>query len=251
MLLQGACMHMTEAFASAVTVSVPIFALAAGAEARGVRERLQRPDRQWERDYAAHAAAHELDLEGRPSQVFDYFKGVPGLSRAYLADRVMAIGAALVWLAVFVLLGITELLCLAWLADGGPPGGSGLATFALVAIGAAMAALIVAPTLYLLVPLRLPLDVIPQGLKDTLGARLSNERGRGFVRLAFQELEGAMERATDKLEAAGKREAAGPQPGAEAGPTATAAAASVDMTLADNDRQGSGRAGHHDPDDHP
>ena len=33
----------------------------------------------------------------------------------------MAIGAALVWLAVFVLLGVTELLCLVWLADGGPP----------------------------------------------------------------------------------------------------------------------------------
>jgi hypothetical protein len=41
-------MHMTEAFASAVAVSVPIFALAAGAEARGVRERLRLPDRQWE-----------------------------------------------------------------------------------------------------------------------------------------------------------------------------------------------------------
>jgi hypothetical protein len=211
-------MHMTEAFASAVTVSVPIFALAAGAEARGVRERLRRPDRQWEHDYAAHAAEHELNLEGRPSEVFGYFKGVPGLSRAYLADRVIAVGAALVWLAVFVLLGVTELLCLAWLADGGPPGGTGLATFAMIAIGTAMAALIVAPTLYLLVPLKLPLDVIPQGLKDTLGAKLSNERGRGFVRLAFQELEGAMDRAAGKLETADKMEVADKQPGAEAGP---------------------------------
>ena len=193
-------MHMTEAFASAVTVSVPIFALAAGAEARGVRERLRQPDRQWEHDYAAHAAEHELNMEGRPSEVFGYFKGVPGLSRAHLADRVMAIGAALVWLAVFVLLGVTELLCLAWLADGGPPGGSGLATFAMAAIGTAMAALIVAPTLYLLVPLKLPLDVIPQGLKDTVQPGLGDKRGRGFVKLAFAELEGAMTRGADKLE---------------------------------------------------
>src|ERR1700681_3630574 len=44
---QGNRMQMTEAFASAVTVSVPIFALAAGAEARGVRDRLRRPDQEW------------------------------------------------------------------------------------------------------------------------------------------------------------------------------------------------------------
>lgn len=228
-------MHMTEAFASAVAVSVPIFALAAGAEARGVRERLRRPDRQWEQDYAAHSAGHELDLDDRPSEVFAYFKGVPGLSKAYLADRAVAIGAALAWLAVFVLLGVTELRCLVWLADGEPPGNPGLATFALVAIGSAMAALIVAPTLYLLVPLRLPLDVIPQGLKDTVGPKLSGKKGRGFVRLAFHELEGAMERAADELDAAGK------PPGTPAAPG----------TTADTDRRRSGRAGHHDSDDDP
>ena len=37
-------MQMTEAYASAVAVIVPIFALAAGAEARGIRERLRQPD---------------------------------------------------------------------------------------------------------------------------------------------------------------------------------------------------------------
>jgi hypothetical protein len=37
-------MLMTETFASAVAVIVPIFALAAGAEARGIRERLRQPD---------------------------------------------------------------------------------------------------------------------------------------------------------------------------------------------------------------
>ena len=35
-------MQMTEVFASAVTATVPILALAAGAEARAIRERLSR-----------------------------------------------------------------------------------------------------------------------------------------------------------------------------------------------------------------
>jgi len=53
--------------------------------------------------------------------------GVPGLSKLYVVERAMAIGSALVWLAVFVLLGVAELRCLVWLADGAPPGDSGLA----------------------------------------------------------------------------------------------------------------------------
>ena len=57
-----------------------------------------------------------------------------------------------------------------------------------------MAALIVAPTLYFLVPLMLPLDVIPQGLKDAVGPKLGDQRARGFIKLALQEFEGAMER---------------------------------------------------------
>ncbi len=67
-----------------------------------------------------------------------------------------------------------------------------------------MAALIVAPTWYFLVPLLLPFDVIPQGLKDTILPGLKDKRGRGFVKLAFAELEGAMERAADKLENASR-----------------------------------------------
>jgi hypothetical protein len=43
--------QMTEAFASAVTVTVPILALAAGAEARAIRERLRTPDPAWEKDF--------------------------------------------------------------------------------------------------------------------------------------------------------------------------------------------------------
>ncbi len=138
-------MQMTEAFASAVTVSVPIFLLAAGAEARGIRERLRRPDERWERDFAAYKSEHELDLSGHPSDIFAYLKGVPGLSKLYVVERIIAIGSALIWLAVFVLLGIAELRCLVWLADADPPGNSGLAAFSVIVIAVAMAALIVAP----------------------------------------------------------------------------------------------------------
>jgi hypothetical protein len=161
-LQQGKRMQMTEAFASAVTVTVPIFVLAAGAEARGIRERLRRPGERWEREFAAYQSEHELDLSGRPTDVLAYFKGVPGLSRLCAVERALAIGSALVWLAVFVLLGIAELRCLVWLADGASAGNSSLAAFSVIVIAVAMAALIVAPTLYFLVPL----DVIPKGLKD-------------------------------------------------------------------------------------
>jgi len=66
----------------------------------------------------------------------------------------------------------------------------------------AMAALIVAPTLYFLVPLMLPLDVIPRGLKNAVGSKLGDQRAKGFIKLALQEFEGAMERAGEKVEAA-------------------------------------------------
>ena len=117
-----------------------------------------------------------------------------------MAERVLAIAGALAWLAVFVLLGVAELRGLVWLAGGARPGDQGLAAFSIVAIGSAMAALIVAPTLYFLVPLMLPFDVMPQGLKDTVLPGLGDKRGRGFVKLAFAELEGAMTRGADKLE---------------------------------------------------
>ena len=41
-------------------------------------------------------------------------------SKAYVAERMLAVAAAIVWLVV-VLLGITELLGLVWLGDGGAP----------------------------------------------------------------------------------------------------------------------------------
>jgi hypothetical protein len=61
-------------------------------------------------------------------------------------ERALAIGSALVWLAVFVLLGIAELRCLVSLADGAPAGYFSLAAFWVIVIAVAMAGLIVAPT---------------------------------------------------------------------------------------------------------
>jgi hypothetical protein len=216
-------MQMTEAFASAVAVSVPIFALAAGAEARGVRERLRRPDERWERDFAAFRAEHDADLEGRLQEVLGYFKSMPGPSRSYLAERVVAIASALAWLVVFVLLGITELRCLVWLGDGEPAGASGLATFSLVVMGLSMLALVLGPTLYLLVPLLLPLDLVPKGLREAVGTKLVNARGWRFLKLTFSELDGAIDRAADQVEAQDRAPAkpapdTGPVPAAEPAP---------------------------------
>jgi hypothetical protein len=191
-------MQMTEVFASAVTVTIPILALAAGAEARGIRERIKKPDEAWEREFAEYKAEHELDTGLPPTQVLQFFKGVPGLSKLYFVERLMAIAGALVWLLVFILLTIVELLCLAWLGDGDPAGNSALAVLSLVSIGIAMAALIMTPTLYFVVPLLMPLDLIPHGLKETLNPELKKKSSAGFVKLVFRELEGALDRAGDR-----------------------------------------------------
>jgi hypothetical protein len=65
---------MTEGFAAAVTVTVPILALAAGAEDRAIRERLRRPDAAWEKSFAEYHAANELDMERPPAEVLAYFR---------------------------------------------------------------------------------------------------------------------------------------------------------------------------------
>jgi hypothetical protein len=201
--------QMTDGFAGAVTVSIPIFALAAGAEARSIRDRLQRPDPEWERDFAQLSAEHELDAGGSAAQVFDFFRNVPKLSRLHAVERVLAIAGAIVWLVVFVLLTIAELLSLVWLADGSPAGHGGLAAFSLWSIGLAMATLIAAPALYLAVPLLLPLDLIPSGLTKAVLPKLNSDQGRGFVRRLMGELEGAIDRAGDAVEAESKAKAAG------------------------------------------
>jgi hypothetical protein len=114
---QDCGVQMTDAYTSVVTVSIPIFVLAAGAEARAVRERLKRPDEEWERDFAAYRAEHELSTSGRPAEVIGFMRGAPLVSRLYVVERLLAIGAALVWLAVFVLLAVAEVLSLVWLRE--------------------------------------------------------------------------------------------------------------------------------------
>ncbi len=208
---------MTEAFASAVTVTVLILALAAGAEARAVRDRLHRRDEDWERKFEAHQASHEFDPARPPSEVLAYFKDVPGVSKAYVVERLLAITSAIVWLIVFVLLAITELLGLVWLGDGGGPGDSGLATFSVVTIALALAALIMAPAIYLFVPVLLPLDLVPHGLKKAVAPKLAGKEGRGFVKVLLNELEGALQRAVDKLE--DTKETAGGAPDESEPPT--------------------------------
>jgi hypothetical protein len=192
---------MTTDFADAVTVSIPIFALAAGAEARTIRDRLKRPDEAWERDFAKYNAEHELDESGSAAQVFAYFKGVPKLSRLHTAERLVALTGAVIWLAVFVLLTIAELMSLVWLGDGSPAGHSGLATFTTVCIALAMLSLIVAPTLYLALPLLLPLDLVPAGLTKAVLPKATSERGRSFLRQVLSELEGAIDRSAEKMDA--------------------------------------------------
>ena len=193
---------MTEAFASAVTVTVPILALAAGAEARAVRDRLRRPDDEWEKKFEAHQASHEFDPARPPSEVLEYFKDVPGVSKAYVIERALAVSSAIAWLVVFVLLAITELLSLVWLGDEAGPGDPGLATFSVITIGLALAALIMAPALYLFVPVLLPLDLLPHGLKKAVAPKLAGKAGRGFIKVLLTELEGALERAVEKAEEA-------------------------------------------------
>jgi hypothetical protein len=204
---------MTEAFASAVTVTVPILALAAGAEARAVRDRLRRPDDEWEKTFEAYQASHEFDPARPPSEVLEYFKDVPGVSKAYVVERLLAVCSAIVWLVVFVLLAITELLSLVWLGDETGPGDSGLATFSVVTIGLALAALIMAPAIYLFVPVLLPLDLLPHGLKQATAAKLAGKEGRGFVKVLLTELEGALERAAQKAKEAEEPTTAAPGDG--------------------------------------
>jgi hypothetical protein len=196
---QDGCVQMTDGYAAAVTVSIPIFVLAAGAEARAVRERLKRPDENWEREFAEYRAEHGADAASRPAEMLRYYRGVPWVSKLYLAERLTAIAAALAWLAVFVLLAVAELRSLVWLADGARPGNSGLASFCLLSIAIAMAALIIAPAAYLLAPLTLSIDMLPKGLRDDVKSKLKDGNGRGFFKLVISELDGALERAGDKF----------------------------------------------------
>jgi hypothetical protein len=135
------------------------------------------------------------------------------VSKAYVVERALAITSAIVWLVVFVLLAITELLSLVWLGDETGPGDSGLASFAIITIALALAALIMAPAVYLFVPVLLPLDLVPHGLKKAVAPKLAGKHGRGFVKVLLSELEGALERAAEKADEPDEPTTAGPADG--------------------------------------
>jgi hypothetical protein len=70
-----------------------------------------------------------------------------------------------------------------------------------------------APALYLFVPVLLPLDLLPHGLKKALAPKLAGKEGRGFVKVLLNELEGALERAVEKAEEAEEATSAAPGDG--------------------------------------
>lgn len=191
---------MTEAFASAVAVTVPILALAAGAEARAVRERVRQPNEEWEQALAAYSQARELDANQSHADALRYFVNMPQAPKMVVVERIAAIAGALVWLAVFVLLTVDELRCLVWLGDGAHPGDSGLATFSVVTTGLALGALIVSPALYLLFPLLLTVDLVPRGLREKVGPSLRTIGWRDLLRHMAEDFDQAVEHAGQEAE---------------------------------------------------
>jgi hypothetical protein len=193
---------MTEAFASAVAVTVPILALAAGAEVRAVRERVRRPDEEWEKAFAAYREERKLQGEKSHAEVLKFVADMPAMPKAFVAERVAAVTGAFVWLVVFVLLAVAELLSLVWLGDGARGADPGLARFSVVTIGIALAALIVSPAVYLLFPLLLSVDLVPHGLRKAVGPRLVTISGRDLLRHMAADFENAVEHAAQEAKQA-------------------------------------------------
>jgi hypothetical protein len=202
--------EMTEAFASAVAVTVPILALAAGAEVRAVRERVRQPDEKWEKAFAAYQETRELDVNKSHAETLKYLIEMPEIPKAFVLERLAAIVGALVWLAVFVLLTIDELLSLVWLGDGARGAAPGVAEFSVVTIGIALAALIISPAVYLLFPLLLPLDLLPHGLRKAVGPKLVTIGGRDLLRHMARDFQNAVEHAAQEARSAAAGENAQP-----------------------------------------
>jgi hypothetical protein len=198
-------MQMTDSYAAAVAVTIPILALAAGGEARAIRERVQKPHEEWERQYREYLRQRPLDLDGPVENVIEHLLEVPRLPRLYRVERALALIGAVVWLIVFTLLAIVELLTLQWLADGDPAGHAGLAGLALWSVAVGFAALIVAPMAYLAMPVFLSFDMLPAGLRHNLTGQLAEGRGdvKGLVRQLAGEAGDAFDRVGDRLAGAG------------------------------------------------
>lgn len=198
-------MQMTDSYAAAVAVTIPILALAAGGEARAIRERVRKPHDEWERQYREYVAQHPLDLGGPVQDVLGHLLEIPRLPRLYRVERALALVGAVVWLIVFTLLAIVELLTLQWLADGDPAGHAGLAEFALWSVAVGFASLIVAPMAYLVLPVFLSYDLVPAGLRLNVTAQLAEGKGdaKGLAGQLAGEAGGAVERVAERLSAQG------------------------------------------------
>lgn len=193
-------MQMTDSYAAAVAVTIPILALAAGGEARAIRERIQKPNDQWESTYREHQRQRPLDLEGPAESVLAHLTELPRLPLLFRLERAAAVLGAVVWLAVFSLLTLVELLTLLWLADGDPPGHGGLAAFALWSILIGFLALIVAPMAYLVLPVMLALDLLPAGLRASLTAQVATGKGKQVAKDLGAEAGSAFNRAVARIE---------------------------------------------------
>ena len=196
-------MQMTDSYAAAVTVTIPILALAAGGEARAIRERVRKPHEEWERQYREYLEQHPLDLGGSVEDLLGHVLEVPRLPRLFRIERALALVGAVVWLIVFTLLTVVELLTLQWLADGDPAGHAGLAGLALWSVAVGFASLIVAPMAYLVMPVFLSYDLVPAGLRLNVTAQLAEGKGdvKGLAGQLAAETGGALERISERLAA--------------------------------------------------
>lgn len=137
------------------------------------------------------------------------------MSRLYLAE-LLAIGAAVVWLAVFVLLAVAELRSLVWLAVGALPGNTGLASFVPLSIAIALAALILGPCGVPARPTGPPVRPHPQKAEGRGQVEAQPGKSRSFLRLTLSELEGVVDRVAARFEeGAGRPDAHTGQPGPE------------------------------------
>jgi len=104
----------------------------------------------------------------------------------FRVERAIAVLGAIVWLLVFSVLTVVELLTLLWLADGEPSGHGFLA-------------LIVAPMAYLAMPVMLVLNRVPAGLRGSLSEQAASGKGRQVAKDLAKQTGGALDRLTDRL----------------------------------------------------
>src|ERR1700748_2142887 len=86
----------------------------------------------------------------------------------------------------------------------------------------AVTVLIVSPAVYLLVPLMMPLDLMPHGLRKAVASTVTTVGGRDLLKHMLADFENAVEHAAKEAKDAAKREKArrprGPRVGVAGGP---------------------------------